>query len=50
MTSPARAGYDREAMTLAELLADSATLDPRIAGLAVAGLTVVSRAVKRGDV
>jgi UDP-N-acetylmuramoyl-L-alanyl-D-glutamate--2,6-diaminopimelate ligase len=37
-------------MTLAELLADSATLDPRIAGLAVAGLTVDSRAVKRGDV
>src|SRR5262245_48636233 len=50
MTLPGRTGYDRAAMTLAELLTDSATLDARLAALEVSGLTVDSRAVKRGDV
>src|SRR5262249_8954168 len=37
-------------MTLAELLTDSATVEPRLAAIAVAGITADSRAVKRGDV
>ncbi|HTS41321.1 MAG TPA: UDP-N-acetylmuramoyl-L-alanyl-D-glutamate--2,6-diaminopimelate ligase [Xanthobacteraceae bacterium] len=37
-------------MKLAELLIDSASLDPRTAALDVAGLTADSRTVKRGDV
>lgn len=37
-------------MTLAELLSDSATLDPRNAARKVAGVTADSRKVKRGDV
>ena len=37
-------------MKLAELLADSAKLEPSIGSLEVSGVTVDSRAVKRGDV
>jgi UDP-N-acetylmuramoyl-L-alanyl-D-glutamate--2,6-diaminopimelate ligase len=37
-------------MRLADLLIDSATLEPRLAALEAAGVTADSRAVKRGDV